>query len=225
MIKLTKQSIKFINKLYSQKAEKMKIDKSNLKVFGRWSVEGIEVEDPGLKAYIDLTPKIVPKTHATYAGQRFQRSKTFIVERLINKLMVTGHQGKKHKRTSGHHTGNTETIIKEVIRCFEIIEKKLKQNPIYVLVKAIENAAPREEVTSIEYGGARYPKPVEVAPQRRVDLALRFMTQGAYTAAFRSKKKLGEALADEIINAFNMDTNSLAISKKIELERQADAAR
>ena len=94
-----------------------------------------------------------------------------------------------------------------------------------MFVKAIENAAPREEVTSIEYGGARYPKPVEVAPQRRIDLALRYMTQGAYTKAFNSKKKLYQALAEEIINAYNLSTDSFAISKKLELERQADAAR
>ncbi len=196
-----------------------------VKVFNKWSVEGIQVEDPGLQKYLSLTPRIIPKTGARYAGQRFHKSKTFIVERLINKLMVTGHQGKKHKRTSGHHTGNTETIIKEVITAFEIIEKKTNQNPIYVLVKAIENAAPREEVTSIEYGGARYPKPVEVAPQRRIDLALKYMTQGSYAKAFKSKKSLAEALAEEIINAFNLSTDSFAISKKLELERQSDAAR
>jgi len=197
----------------------------DIKVFNKWSVQGIEVTDPGIKPYISLNPRIVPKTGARYAGQRFHRSKTFIVERLINKLMVTGHQGKKHKRTSGHHTGNTETIIAEVVKTFELIEKRTGQNPIAVFVKAIENAAPREEVTSIEYGGARYPKPVEVAPQRRIDLALRYMTQGAYAKAFNSKKKLYQALAEEIINAYNLSTDSFAISKKLELERQADAAR
>ena len=82
-------------------------------------------------------------------------------------------------------------------------EAKLKQNPLAILVRAVENAAPREEVIAIEYGGARYPKAVDVAPRRRVDLALRNMTQGAYVKTFNKKTKIDDALADEIISATN----------------------
>jgi len=94
-----------------------------------------------------------------------------------------------------------------------------------VLVKAIENAAPREEIITIEYGGARYPKAVEMAPQRRVDTALKFFVQGAYHKAFNSRISAEESLAKEITSAYNMSADSLAISKKFELERQADASR
>ena len=94
-----------------------------------------------------------------------------------------------------------------------------------VLVKAVENAAPREEITTIEYGGARYPKAVECAPQRRIDLALRYMIQGSYAASFAKKKKTYQALAEEIINAYNLSTQSNAVAKKLELERQSDSAR
>ena len=69
-----------------------------------------------------------------------------------------------------------------------INEKQTKENPIKIFAKALENAAQREEIITIEYGGARYPKAVECAPQRRVDLALRYMTQGAYQKSFNSKK-------------------------------------
>jgi len=105
------------------------------------------------------------------------------------------------------------------------IESTTKQNPIGVVVRAIENAATREEIVTIEYGGARYPKAVECAPQRRVDIALRWMVQGAYHKSFNSKKSFADALTEEIINASQASQNSNAISRKLELERQADASR
>ena len=100
-----------------------------------------------------------------------------------------------------------------------------KANPVEVFVKAVENAAPREEIVTIEYGGARYPKAVECAPIRRIDVALKLMTQGSYHSSFNKKKSIVDALVDEITAAYRSSTNSLAISKKLELERQADSAR
>jgi len=195
------------------------------KAFNIWSVEGIKVEDPGLKKYLCIEPKIVPKTGAKYAGNRFHKSKTFIIERLMNKLMIPGHKGKKHWRSSGHCTGKSRRVYDVMEQTLKIIEQKTKQNPILVVVQAIENAAPREEILTIEYGGARYPKAVECAPQRRIDVALRFMVQGAFGKCFNSKKKLEDALADEIINAYQLSQNSNAIAKKLETERQADSSR
>ena len=143
----------------------------------------------------------------------------------MNKVMVPGHRGKKHKITSGHNTGKGVKAYNIVVETFNIIEKKLNKNPIEVFVKALENAAPREEITTIEYGGAKYPQAVEVAPQRRVDLALRYMTQGSYQRCFNKKTKIQDALSDEIIKAYNIDQGSAAIAKKLELERQADSSR
>jgi small subunit ribosomal protein S7 len=197
----------------------------DLKVFNRWDVKNIKVEDPGLRRYINLEPRIVPKTGARYAGARFHKSKTFIVERLINKVMIPGHKGKKHFITSYKSTGKGQSAYSLVEETLSIIEKRTKQNPIAVFVKALENAAPREEIITIEYGGARYPKAVECAPQRRIDLALRYMVQGAFAKAFNSKKEAVSALADEIIHAYNLSNSSNAISKKLDAERQADASR
>ncbi len=198
---------------------------AEIKAFNRWSTEGIVVGDEGLKRYITLEPRLVPKTGGRYAGNRFHKSKIFIVERLINKIMVPGHRGKQHTRSSGHMTGKAHTAYNIVEEAFLKIEQKIKENPIKVLVKAIENAAQREEIVTIEYGGARYPKAVECAPQRRIDLALRYMTQGAYIKAFNSKKSIEDALADEIIAAYGRSQQSIAITKKLEIERQADTAR
>lgn len=196
-----------------------------IKAFNRWDVEGIAVEDQGLQRYISLDPRIVPKTGARYAGNRFHKSKTFIVERLINKVMIPGHKSKKHFRSSGNITGKANTAYQLVEKTLAKIETLTKQNPLKVLVKAVENAAPREEIITIEYGGARYPKAVECAPQRRIDIALRLMVQGAYHKSFNAKKPMVDFLSEEIIAAFKADPKSHAISKKNEVERQADSSR
>ncbi len=198
---------------------------SEIKAFNKWSMEGIKVDDPGLQPYVTLNARIVPKTGARYAGSKFHKSRTFIVERLINKLMVPGHKSKKHYRTSGHITGKAPTSYNIVEEAFKQIEKTTKENPVKVFVKAVENAAQREEIITIEYGGARYPKAVECSPQRRVDLVLRHMTQGAYHKSANTKKSIVGSLADEIVSAYKMSSASNAIAKKQEIERQSDSSR
>lgn len=198
---------------------------AEIKLFNKWSFGGIKVTDPGLVRYINLVPVLVPQTGARYAGARFHKSGINIVERLVHRIMVTGHRGKKHIIASGHHTGKGENAMRIVEECFELIAQRAKKNPIEVFVKAIENAATREEIIAIEYGGARYPKAVECAPQRRVDLAIRLMAQGAFAKSFGSKKKMHETLSEEILNAYNKSNQSAAVAKKIELERQADSSR
>jgi len=196
-----------------------------IKFFNKWDAEGVKVSDPGLVEYISLTPRLVPCTFGRNARYRFWKTKYSIVERLVNKVMIPGHKSKKHKASSGHMCGMNTQAMKIVENALTIIEGKTKENPIQVLVKAVENGAPREEIVAIEYGGARYPKAVEVAPQRRIDLVLRYITQGAYAKAFNSKKSIEQALADELMAAAQMKPESNCISKKNELERQADASR
>ena len=89
-----------------------------IKAFDKWDTEGIKVKDKGLVDYIVLKPKVVPRTGARYAGERFHKSKIFIVERLINKVMVPGHKSKKHFKSSSTITGKAQTAYK-------IVEKTL----------------------------------------------------------------------------------------------------
>ncbi len=196
-----------------------------MKLFNKWDTTGIVINDKGLVNYINLNPVLVPKTGGKNTVVRFWKNKYPIVERLMNKLMIPGHRGKKHKLTSGKCTGKSYTVYKIVYDTFELIENKTKKNPVEVFVKALENAAPREEITSIEYGGAKYPQSVDCAPQRRVDIVLRMMVQGAYQKSYGKKKKMMNALAEEILSAYNSEQTSSAISRKLELERQADASR
>ncbi|MEK6904647.1 MAG: 30S ribosomal protein S7 [Nanoarchaeota archaeon] len=196
-----------------------------MKVLGKWDVGNINVIDPGLKDYINLRPVFVPRTAGRYSKTRFWRNKYNVVERLINKLMVPGHKGKKHFISSGRCGGKSLTAINIVRKAFEIVEQKTKKNPIEIFAKAIENAAPRDEITTIEYGGAKYPQAVDCSPQRRVDLVLKFFIQGSYQRSYGKKAKAHEALADEIMRACTNDGKSFAIAAKLQLERQADAAR
>ncbi|MEM2272682.1 MAG: 30S ribosomal protein S7, partial [Candidatus Bathyarchaeia archaeon] len=94
-----------------------------------------------------------------------------------------------------------------------------------VLVRAVENAAPCEDTTRIMYGGIVYHQSVDISPQRRVDLALRWIGEGARAASFSNPKTIEECLAEEIILAANNDLKSYAIQRKNELERIALHAR
>ena len=93
---------------------------AEIKAFNKWSTEGIAVQDEGLRSYICLKPTLVPRTGAKYAGQRFHKSNVFIVERLINRLMVPGHRGKKHKISSGHCTGKSGNVYEIICQLFYI---------------------------------------------------------------------------------------------------------
>ncbi len=197
----------------------------NIKFFNRWGTEGVTVEDVGLQRYLSVDPKIVPKTGARYAGNRFHKSNTFIVERFATKLMGSGHKGKKHFLSSGHNAGKKVRVLHIVENALSKAEQRLKVNPLVILTRAVENAAPREEVIAIEYGGARYPKAVDISPQRRIDLALRNMTQGAYTKSFNKKQKIEDALAEELIAAYQVSAKSNAIAKKRDLERQSASSK
>ncbi len=133
---------------------------------------------------------------------------------LINKMQNPGrNSGKKMKVTN---------IVK---LSFEIIHLKTGQNPLQILVNAVENAAPREETTRISYGGIVYHQAVDVAPMRRVDISLRFITNAARKASFSNQKTIEECLADELIAAANNETKSSAIMRKEEKERIAVSVR
>lgn len=194
------------------------------KIFDLYELSEVKVEDPGLNNVINLEPKLLLKSHGRNF-QKFGQTKVNIVERLMNRLSVPGHRGKKHKIILGKSTGKYSRNMKIILDAFKMIEEKTKKNPVQVLVKAIENSAPRDEVTVIEYGGARYPQAVDVSPLRRVNLALRNIVHGASDKAFNKKKTIAQGLAEEIILASEYNGESFAIRRKKEAEAQADSSR
>ena len=185
-----------------------------IKLFGKWNYKGVIVRDPSLKKYISLKPVFLPHTGGRHERRRFGKAEVPIVERLMNRLM------RKSKNTGKKHLAYN--IVKNA---FELIYLRTRLNPLQVLVRAIENAAPREETTRIMYGGIVYHVAVDVSPMRRVDLAIRHLTEGAYNCSFRSIKPIEECLADEIIAAANNEPRSYAISRKEEIERIALSSR
>ncbi|WP_297418362.1 30S ribosomal protein S7 [Thermococcus sp.] len=200
------------------------------KVMGRWSVEDVTVNDPSLKPYINLDARILPHSHGRHAKKSFGKANVHIVERLINKVMRSGSSGHK---VGGHfmrreHRSLMSKKMKayEVVKdAFVIIERRTKQNPIQVLVRAIENSAPREDTTTIAFGGIRYHMAVDVSPLRRLDIALKNISLGASAKCYRNKTSYAQALAEEIIAAANGDPKSFAYSKKEETERIAQSSR
>jgi len=185
-----------------------------VKLFGKWSFNGIEVQDQGLKRYISLGPVFTPHSMGRHEHGRFRKAEVNIVERLVNNLMRPG-------RTAG----KKERAVNVVRNAFEIISLRTGQNPIEVLAKAVESSAPGEDTTRLSYGGIVYHMAVDVAPQRRVDMALRLLTEGARKSSLNNPRTLEECLADELVMAASKDVKSHAVSKRNEIERIARSSR
>ncbi len=194
----------------------------NLLLWNRWDVTGVEIEDQGLQNVISLRPVLVPHSGGRHEHKKFAKTRVNIVERLVNHMM---HFGKKYAKNTGRMGGKKQKAMNIVKTAFIIIELKTGQNPVRQLVKAIESASPNEDTTRLSYGGVVYHQSVDISPVRRIDLALRFMSEGVREAAFGSSRSVEEVLADEIIQAAAGDSNSYSVKKKNEQERVAMASR
>jgi len=185
-----------------------------MKLFEKYDLNEVEVHDAGLAKYMNLLPIVIPHTGGRWANKPFGKAKANLVERLINNMMRTE-----------NYTGKKAKSYRVVRTAFEIIAQRTNRHPVQVLVDAIEKAAPREEITRLRFGGISVPRAVDVAPSRRLDIALRNICTGVVRATFKNKKPVEECLADEILMAAKGDMQSSAIAKKEELERIAASAR
>ena len=184
----------------------------NAALFGVWDVTDITYADPSTKRYMTVTP--IAHTMGRHASKQFKKSEISVVERLINRLMQTD-----------ENTGKKQQATRIVRDAFDLVHDRTEENPVQVLVTAIENAAPREETVRLKYGGISVPKAVDVAPQRRVDQALLFISDGVASATYKSSTPAAEALATQLVGAADGDAQTYAISQKEERERVAAAAR
>lgn len=199
-----------------------------LKYFGKWSVEDVEVKDRGLRRYVRLEPKLAPHEAGRQNNKRFNKEEVPIVERLMNKFMRSGPgKGKiSGKSIRGSKSCGKKHRAYRIIReAFEKIEEETNENPIQVLADALQNSAPREETTKISYGGITYHEAVDSSPLRRLDVALKNLADGAYSASFKSKESIEDCLAEELIQASEGDLESYAVEKKGGTERIAKGAR
>ena len=200
--------------------EKTKMVAPKAPVFGKYDTTEIVINDAGLAKYIDLNSTSVPHSGGKHANKWFGKSNLSIVERLINNIMRTE-----------KYTGKKLKAYKAVSDAFDIIAAETKipvlvaENPLDCVVEALENAAPREEVTRLQFGGISVPKAVDISPQRRLDIALRNVSSGVVAASAKNKKTIQDCLADEIMLAAKGDMTSFAVAKKEETERVAQSAR
>ena len=126
-----------------------------------------------------------------------------LVAKLINYLM---------------QNGNKAAAMKIVYGAFEILEKKTSKPALEVFDKAMENVSPQMELRSRRVGGANYQVPIEVRPERKVALALRWII---IAARAQKGKPMHEKLAEELLNAANNTGN--AVKKKMDVHRMAEA--
>ena len=126
-----------------------------------------------------------------------------MVSRLINNIMYDGKKG---------------VAQKIVYEAFDIIKEKTGKEPLEVFEQAMENVMPVLEVKARRVGGATYQVPMEVRPERRQTLGLRWLT--SYSRA-RSEKTMRERLANEIMDAINNVGGS--VKKKEDTHKMAEA--
>ena len=126
-----------------------------------------------------------------------------LVTKLVNSIMLDGKKGVAQKVVYG---------------AFDIIEEKTGKNGLEVFQEAMENIMPSLEVKSRRVGGATYQVPIEVRPERRQTLGLRWLTNYSRT---RSEKTMKERLAAEIMDASNNTGSS--VKKREDTHKMAEA--
>lgn len=126
-----------------------------------------------------------------------------LVTRLINSVMLDGKKGVAQKIVYG---------------AFEIVQEKTGKEPLEVFEQAMENVMPSLEVKARRVGGATYQVPIEVRPERRQTLGLRWLTMFARK---RGEKTMKERLAGEIMDACN--NTGAAVKKREDTHKMAEA--
>ncbi|MCC6667873.1 MAG: 30S ribosomal protein S7 [Polyangiaceae bacterium] len=123
------------------------------------------------------------------------------------------------KFTNSVMLGGKKSVAEGIIYgAFDIIQARFKEDPLEVFRKALDNVKPKLEVKSRRVGGATYQVPVEVRPERRVALAMRWIVQ--YSRS-RGEKSMRERLAAELVDAAQMRGNT--IKKKDDTHKMAEA--
>jgi len=126
-----------------------------------------------------------------------------VTTKLINQIMYDGKRG------------TAQAIVYEA---FDIIEAKLGLNPQEVFIKALENVMPATEVKARRVGGSNYQVPIEIRPDRRQTLGIRWLVSYARK---RSEKTMNQRLAGELMDAYNRAGG--AFKKKEDTHRMAEA--
>ncbi len=126
-----------------------------------------------------------------------------LISKFVNKMMLRGKKSLAERVVYGS---------------FDIVKDKLNDDPLKIFKTALENIKPVVEVRSRRVGGATYQVPMEVRPDRRISLGLRWLVSYARE---RSEKTMADRLAGEIMDAFNNRGN--AVKKREDVHKMAEA--
>ena len=129
--------------------------------------------------------------------------KSIVLTKLINQVMLDGKKG---------------TAQKICYDAFNIVKEKMELDPLEVFEKAMENIMPVLEVKARRVGGATYQVPIEVRPERRQTLAIRWMV--LHTRA-RNEKTMSQRLSGELMDAYN--GTGASVKKREDMHRMAEA--
>ncbi len=209
-------------------SDSLQPSKGKALLFGKYSTYDIIVGDESVRNYVRFNGQVFPNMYGRRKYHAYYHAHLDIIERLVNKMMRGGtgkKVGGKVIRTEGRLQGKKLKVMRIVESAFESINKKTGKNPVQVFVDALQNAAPIEDTTRVRYGGISYNVAVGISSNRRVDVALRNIALAALINAFNKKKKLSDALADELVLAADKSPDSYAIKKRLEGERIAKRAR
>jgi small subunit ribosomal protein S7 len=128
-----------------------------------------------------------------------------VITKFINQIMLDGKKG---------------TAQAIVYNAFDLIKEKLSKDPLEVFNQAIENVKPALEVKARRVGGSTYQVPMEIRPERRQTLAIRWIVEFARK---RSEKTMLEKIAGELMDASN--GSGASVKRKEEMHRMAEANR
>ncbi|MFG6117294.1 SSU ribosomal protein S7P [Thalassobacillus cyri] len=129
--------------------------------------------------------------------------KSKLVTRLINQIMVDGQRGKAQKI---------------LYKAFDLVQERSGNDPMEVFEQAMKNVMPVLEVRARRVGGSNYQVPVEVRPERRQALGLRFIVN---YSRLRGEKTMEERLANEVLDAAN--NTGASVKKREDMHKMAEA--
>ncbi|ABA27397.1 ribosomal protein S5 (nucleomorph) [Bigelowiella natans] len=206
-----------LTKISLTEIKNLETNKLKMKVFNRWELEKVKINDISISNYIYFNKKygeLVPHSSGNYDKKPFKKTYCPILERLVCSLMLKSrNSGKKIK---------TIAIVKHA---FYLLHKTTGKNPIQLLVDAISNCAPHEDSLMLSNSGQKKREAVDVSPYRKISQAIYFIAVGTKKAAFKNPKSISIALHDEILNAARNSNTSYAIKKKLDLEKNASLFR
>jgi small subunit ribosomal protein S7 len=194
------------------------------KLFGKYSLENIVIRDKSMAQVVSLQPVLVPHTFGRQTRRAFGTMHMNVVERLANKLMRGGTGAKtsgKVIRTKGGMQGKKLRALGIVDRALAIVEEQTKENPVQVLIRALENAAPREDVTRVSHGGVSYQVSVDVSATRRLDASMPRNHTPGFPSAARTYVRTLSSRRDERPGSGSIPRARSPVSRKGVIPSQA----